>query len=87
VIVLDCSLEPMNIIGTGRLSLSLTAAEPRLRFAEVHPVSLHDEPVNVSAFVASTEAVPELFLGVDYEARLVVFVEGAQARQAACLAA
>jgi hypothetical protein len=79
VVVLNCSLEPMKIIRAGRLRVSLTTAEPLMRFAKVDTVSLHHEAVDVAAFVASAQTVPELFLWIDDQARFVVFVKGTQA--------
>jgi hypothetical protein len=76
--MLNCSLQPMKIISADRLRLSLTTAEPCVCFAKVHAISLHHEAVDVSAFAASSQTVPELFLWIHDEARLVVFVERTQ---------
>jgi hypothetical protein len=52
--------------------------KPPVRFTEVHPVSLHHKAVHVATLVARAQTVPQLFLCIDHQTRLVVIMEYAK---------
>src|SRR5688572_22650987 len=57
-----------------------------MRRPEIQTVALHHPLVDVAAFSARAQAVPELFLRIDDQTRLAVIMEGAQAGELFSLA-
>lgn len=53
-------------------------AKPPVRFTEVPAIRFHHKPVHVAAFVTCAQTVPQLFLGIDHQARFVVIMEGTE---------
>jgi hypothetical protein len=52
--------------------------KPPVRFTKVHAVSLHHKAIHVPAFVTHTQAIPQLFLCIDYQTRFVVIMKGTE---------
>jgi hypothetical protein len=76
--MIDGSLKPLLIFHANRFRLGFMTAQPPMRFAKVHAVSLHHKAVHVATLATCAQTVPELLSWIDDEARFVVVMEGTE---------